>query len=104
MILTYSPYMYLRRHSNIHVTHTAHTAHTTHTLRTPHTQCTQVVDYAKEAYSRTGHTLLDSIAIVHPFITSTLLQRVESVIDQAGEVSYNYRATQCHVTIIILSV
>jgi len=49
-------------------------------------QCTHVVEYARETYFKTGSDLLDSIAVVHPFIISTLLSRVETAIGAAGEV------------------
>ena len=44
------------------------------------------MEYARETYSRTGSTLLDSIAIVHPFIISTLLNRVTTSTDAIREV------------------
>ena len=49
-------------------------------------QCTHDVEYACETYSRTGSTLLDSIAIVYPFIISTILNRVTTPTDAIGEV------------------
>ena len=33
-------------------------------------QCTQLVEFARDAYSDTGTMLLDSIAIIHPFVIS----------------------------------
>ena len=50
-------------------------------------QFTQVEEYARDAYSRTGHSLLDTIARVHPFIISTLLEETRKVVDEIGEVS-----------------
>lgn len=44
-------------------------------------------EYARDAYSRTGHSLLDTIARVHPFIVSTLLEETRKVVDEIGEVS-----------------
>ncbi len=51
-------------------------------------QCTQVTEFARDAYSRTGHSLLDSIAIVHPFVMSTIMQRVERAVETVGEVRW----------------
>ena len=49
---------------------------------------TQVEEYARDAYSRSGHTLLDSVARVHPFIMSVLLEETRKHVDEAGEVRY----------------
>ncbi len=59
-------------------------------------QCTQVTEFARDAYSRTGHSLLDSIAIVHPFILTTLMQRVEGAVEQVGEVRGGLSVTMMH--------
>ncbi|XP_019856281.1 PREDICTED: ectopic P granules protein 5 homolog [Amphimedon queenslandica] len=48
-------------------------------------QLTQVEEYARDAYSRSGHTLLDSVARVHPFIMSVLLEETRKHVDEAGE-------------------
>ena len=52
-------------------------------------QCTHVVEYARDTYSRTGSTLLDSIAIVHPFTISTLLNRATTPTGSIREVRKN---------------
>ena len=49
-------------------------------------QCTQLVEFARDAYSDTGCMLLDSIAIIHPTVISTLLQKTRDNIGGAGEV------------------
>jgi len=46
----------------------------------------RATEFARDAYSRTGCTLLDSIAFVHPFIISTLMRRMESAVRSVGEV------------------
>ena len=46
-----------------------------------------MTEFARDAYSRTGHSLLDSIAIVHPFILTTLMEKVEGAVGCVGEVS-----------------
>ena len=46
-----------------------------------------MVEYAKETYSKTGAHLLGSVAIVHPFVLSTLLTRAETAVGGVGEVS-----------------
>ena len=54
-------------------------------------QCTHVVEYARDTYSHTGSSLLDSIAIVHPFVVSTLLNRVTTPTETVREVRiYTY--------------
>ena len=45
-----------------------------------------MVEYARETYSKTGSHLLGSIAIVHPFVISTLLMRAETAVGSVGEV------------------
>ena len=45
-----------------------------------------MVEYARETYSKTGAHLLGSIAIVHPFIISALLDRAETAVGAVGEV------------------
>ena len=37
-------------------------------------------------YSRTGASLLDTIAMMHPFVISVLIGRISEVIDSVGEV------------------
>ena len=54
--------------------------------RTTCTQCTHVAEYARDTYSKTGAHLLGSIAIVHPFIISALLDRAETAVGAVGEV------------------
>ena len=49
-------------------------------------QCTQLVEFARDAYADTGSSLLDSIAVVHPFIISTLIHAARDNIGVAGEV------------------
>ena len=44
------------------------------------------MEFACDAYSHTGCSLLDSIAIVHPFVISILIGRISEVIDRVGEV------------------
>ena len=58
-------------------------------------QVTQVTEFAMDVYSRTGSSLLDSIAIVHPFIISILIDRISEVIDQVGEVRRWFRTHHC---------
>ena len=50
-------------------------------------QCTQLVEFARDAYSDTGTMLLDSIAIIHPFVISTIVQKTRDNIGGAGEVN-----------------
>ena len=54
-------------------------------------QCTHVVEYARDTYSRTGSSLLDSIAIVHPFTISTLLSRATTPSGSIREVCTVYQ-------------
>ena len=49
-------------------------------------QCTQLVDFARDAYADTGSSLLDSIAVVHPFVISSLIHKTRDNIGVAGEV------------------
>ena len=51
-----------------------------------HVQVTQVTEFSSDVYSRTGTSLLDSIAIVHPFIISVLIGRISEVVGDVGEV------------------
>lgn len=44
------------------------------------------MDFSSDVYSRTGSSLLDSIAIVHPFIISVLIGRISEVVSHVGEV------------------
>ena len=45
-----------------------------------------MTEFARDAYSRNGQSLLDTIAVVHPCIISTLMKRVESAVGSVGEV------------------
>ena len=45
-----------------------------------------MVEFARDAYFKTGSNLLDSIAVVHPFVISTLLCRMETAVGAVGEV------------------
>ena len=45
-----------------------------------------MMDFSSDVYSRTGSSLLDSIAIVHPFIISVLIGRISEVVNHVGEV------------------
>ena len=47
---------------------------------------TQVTEFSSDVYSRTGASLLDSIAMVHPFVISILIDRISGVIETNGEV------------------
>ena len=47
---------------------------------------TQVTEFSSDVYSRTGASLLDSIAMVHPFVISILINRISDVIETNGEV------------------
>ena len=49
-------------------------------------QFTQVEEYARDAYSRTGCSLIGTIASVHPFIITVMLNKVYHVIQDIGEV------------------
>jgi hypothetical protein len=59
-----------------------------------------VVEYARETYSRTGSTLLDAIAIVHPFTISTLLNRATTPTGGIREVSVVYMYMAAAVRIV----
>ena len=45
-----------------------------------------MAEFARDTYSKTGAHLLSSIAIVHPFIISILLDRAETAVGTIGEV------------------
>ena len=47
---------------------------------------TQVTEFSSDVYSRTGSSLLDTIAMVHPFVISILIGRISEVIGNVGEV------------------
>ena len=49
-------------------------------------QCTQLVEFARDAYADNGSSLLGSIAVVHPFIISSLMHKTRDNIGAAGEV------------------
>ena len=49
-------------------------------------QCTQLVEFARDAYADNGSSLLDSIAVVHPFTISALIHKTRDNIGVAGEV------------------
>jgi hypothetical protein len=43
------------------------------------------MDFSSDVYSRTGASLLDSVAMVHPFVISVLMNRISEVISHVGE-------------------
>ena len=45
-----------------------------------------MAEFARDTYSKTGAHLLGSIAIVHPFVVSVLLDRAETAVGAVGEV------------------
>ncbi len=45
-----------------------------------------MAEYARDTYSKTGAHLLGSIAIVHPFTISVLLERAKTAVGAVGEV------------------
>ena len=49
-------------------------------------QCTQLVEFARDAYADNGSSLLDSIAVVHPFTISALIHKTRDNIGAAEEV------------------
>jgi hypothetical protein len=48
-------------------------------------EVTQVTEFSSDVYSRTGASLLDAIAMMHPFVISILIGRISEVIDTVGE-------------------
>jgi len=44
------------------------------------------VEFARDAYADNGSSLLGSIAVVHPFIISSLMRKTRDNIGAAGEV------------------
>ena len=58
-------------------------------------QCTQLVDFARDAYADTGSSLLDSTAVVHPFVISSLIHKTRDNIGVAGEVSLSVCVCLC---------
>ncbi|XP_065885222.1 uncharacterized protein [Dysidea avara] len=58
-------------------------------------KCTQLVEFARDAYSDTGSMLLDSIAIIHPTVISTLVQKTRDNIGGAGKHDAPSLKAQC---------
>lgn len=53
------------------------------------------MEFARDAYADTGCSLLDSIAIVHPFIISAIVLKTRDNIGVAGEVCVSVSVCLC---------
>ena len=58
-----------------------------HPLLAPPLQITQVTEFARDVYSETGATLLETIATRHPCIISDIVNRAKVTVGTSPEVS-----------------